>query len=310
MRIRRAGFRSTHTPCLNARWRGHIRIFRSHRCVDCRLSLFRKIFGAALLLATGTAIAHDTWFQTGAADSQGVRLALGTGNRFPAMETGVDAVYLSYQGCRGAGAAGQVTPMTPVAPAGREPAAFELRGPAGATTCWAQLKPFEIELPVDKIALYLDEIQASAEFRARWAEMAGRGVKWFERDTKHARIEFAGAGSAPVAMGMGMGMGMLQEGEPGRGPLRVGDALNFRVLRDGRPLASFAVELRGDASRFGIWRRTDAQGRVALKAALAGRWVLRDVDLRLSAAERDVWESRFATLAFDVLPASANGGTP
>lgn len=270
------------------------------------MSLFRKIFGAALWLAAGTAAAHDTWFQTGAADPQGVRLALGTGNRFPVMETGVDAVYLSNQGCRGASAAGPVTPMAPVAPAGREPAALELRGPAGATTCWAQLKPFEIELPADKIALYLDEIQASAELRARWAEMAGRGVKWFERYTKHARIEFAGAGSAPVAMGMDM----LLEGEPGRGPVRVGDALNFRVLRDGQPLAGFAVELRGDASRFGIWRRTDAQGRVALKAPLAGRWVLRGVDLRLSANERDVWESRFATLAFDVLPKSANGGMP
>lgn len=280
-------------------------IYSGHVCVDCRMNFARTVFGAALMLATGTAAAHDTWFQSGAADAQGLRLALGTGNRFPAMQTGVDAVYLSNQGCRGAGAAGPVTPMTPAAPAGLEQAALELRGPAGASTCWAQLKPFEIELPADKIALYLDEIQASAELRARWAEMAGRGVKWFERYTKHARIEFAGAGSAPVAMGMDM----LLEGEPGRGPVRVGDALNFRVLRDGQPLAGFAVELRGDASRFGIWRRTDAQGRVALKAPLAGRWVLRGVDLRLSATERDVWESRFATLAFDVLPKSANRGT-
>lgn len=270
------------------------------------MSPVQTIVSAALLLAAGSAAAHDTWFRSGAADPQGVRLALGTGNRFPAMETGVDAVYLSNQGCRGAGVTTPVTPMTamtPAAPSGNGPAALELRGPAGAATCWAQLKPFEIELPADKIALYLDEIQASAELRARWAEMAGRGVKWFERYTKHARIELDGAGSAPVAMGMDM----LLEGEPGRGPVRVGDALNFRVLRDGQPLAGFAVELRGDASRFGIWRRTDAEGRVALKAPLAGRWVLRGVDLRLSATERDVWESRFATLAFDVLPARVGG---
>lgn len=273
------------------------------------MSLVRTIFGAALLLAAGTVTAHDTWFQPGAADPQGVRMALGTGNRFPVMETGVDAVYLSNQGCRGASAAGPATPMTPLtlaAPAGRQAAALELRGSAGAVTCWAQLKPFEIELAADKIALYLDEIQASAELRARWAEMAGRGVKWFERYTKHARIEFDGVGSAPVAMGMDM----LLEGEPGSGLVRVGDTLNFRVLRDGQPLAGFAVELRGDASRFGIWRRTDAQGRVALKAPLAGRWILRGVDLRLSETQRDVWESRFATLAFDVLPARGTGNPP
>ena len=270
------------------------------------MSCVRTILSAALLLAAGSAAAHDTWFQSGAADPQGVRLALGTGNRFPALESGVDAAYLSNQGCRGASAAGPVTsmtPLTPAAPSGHGAVALELRGPAGVSTCWAQLKPFEIELPADKIALYLDEIQGSAELRARWAEMAGRGVKWFERYTKHARIEFAGAGSAPVDMGMDM----LLEGESGRGPVRVGDALNFRVLRDGQPLAGFAVELRGDASRFGIWRRTDAEGRVALKARLPGRWILRGVDLRLSATERDVWESRFATLAFDVRPAPLVG---
>ena len=276
------------------------------------MSLVRTLFCAAVTLAAGTVSAHDTWFQSGAADPQGVRLALGTGNRFPAMETGVDAVYLANQGCRDASSSGSVTPMTPItpvapaAPSGREPVGLELQGPVGATTCWAQLTPFEIELPADKIAIYLDEIQASAELRARWAEMAGRGVKWVERYTKHARIEFAGAGSAPVAMGMDM----LLEGELGRGPVRVGDALNFRVLRDGRPLVGFAVELRGDASRFGIWRRTDAEGRVALKAPLAGRWILRGVDLRLSGTQRDVWESRFATLAFDVLPALAAGNLP
>lgn len=276
------------------------------RCVDCSMSLVPTIFGAALALAVGAAAAHDTWFRSGAAGPSGVQLSLGTGNRFPAMETGVDAVYLANQGCRGASAAEPVTPMTPMtaaAPSGHAPAALELRGPAGAITCWAQLKPFEIELPADKIALYLDEIQASADLRARWAEMAGRGVKWFERYTKHARIELDGAGSAPVPMGLDM----LLEGEPGRGPVRVGDALNFRVLRDGLPLAGFAIELRGNVSGFGIWRRTDAQGRVALKAPLAGRWILRGVDLRLSATERDVWESRFATLAFDVLPAPLVG---
>jgi len=35
-------------------------------------------------------------------------------------------------------------------------------------------------------------------------------------------------------------------------------------------------------------------------APLAGRWVLRGTELRLSETEPDVWESRFVTLAFEI----------
>jgi uncharacterized GH25 family protein len=78
--------------------------------------------------------------------------------------------------------------------------------------------------------------------------------------------------------------------------------LQFQVLRDGQPLPDFAVEMRNERSPLGLWRKTDAQGRVSIAAPLPGRWVLRGTDLRLSESEPDLWVSRFVTLAFDVAP--------
>jgi hypothetical protein len=69
-------------------------------------------------------------------------------------------------------------------------------------------------------------------------------------------------------------------------------------------LAGLALELRSETSPLGIWRRTDAQGRIDVSLPLPGRWLLRGVDLRVSALDPDRWDSRFVTLAFDVTAAA------
>jgi hypothetical protein len=170
--------------------------------------------------------------------------------------------------------------------------------------------PFDIELPADKVALYLKEASASAAVRTAWADVQSRGLPWKERYTKHARIELApsdttrnAAQPAAAPLPSGMAIDVLLQG--GRQPLRAGDDLRAQVLRDGLPLADFAVELQSDTSPFGFWQRTDAEGRVRFKLPLAGRWVLRGTDLRLSTTVPDTWESRFVTLAFEVAPKDA-----
>jgi hypothetical protein len=84
------------------------------------------------------------------------------------------------------------------------------------------------------------------------------------------------------------------------GLLAVGVEAQFQVLRDGRPLPDFPVELVNERSPVGLWQRTDADGRVRIKLALPGRWLLRGTDLRLSASDATRWDSRFITYAFDV----------
>ena len=259
----------------------------------------------AVALSAGASHAHDTWFAPLPSDTPcSVALALGTGNRFPVHESGIGMQHLLVSGCRTEPGAAPVSLQR----SGDAPTALHVRvraERAQALTCWAQTAAFEVELTDDKIARYLKEIQAPSAVRDTWALMRARGVKWKERYTKHARIELnVGAGARTLEPGasagvpVNMAMDVLLEA-PQRTPRR-GDMLQFRVLRDGQPLPDFAVELRGDRLPIGIWRKTDAEGRVRVPAPLAGRWVLRGTELRPSEREPDTWESRFVTLAFEV----------
>jgi hypothetical protein len=248
-------------------------------CFRC----FTLLVAAACAALTPPASAHDTWFERlSPAGAHQVLLALGTGDAYPLFETGVGAEYLVQPGCRGA--AGDA----PLLPLRNGKTALVLRAPAGAQSCWLQLTPFDIELAPDKVALYLEELNASASLRATWAAMQARGLRWQERYTKFARIDMAsGAAAVPAPMAMDA---LLQ---------RQGAEWQFTLLRDGNPLPGLAVELRSAAQPTGTWYRTDEQGQVRVPARPAGRWLLRAIDLRLVGAAGDRWESRFLTLAFD-----------
>lgn len=250
---------------------------------------------AALASGLGAAHAHDTWFAPLPNGAGSVALALGTGNQFPVHESGIDIKHVLYSGCRHE-PGGKPLALQRTADAAT---ALELRVRAERglpLSCWAQTASFDVELGDDKIALYFKDIQASTAVRDAWAQMRARGVKWKERYTKHARIELNP--DAGAAQPVNMAMEVLLEA-PQRTPRR-GDTLQFRVLRNGQPLPDLAVELRGDRLPIGVWRKTDAEGRVRIPAPLPGRWVLRGTELRLSETEPDLWESRFVTLAFEI----------
>lgn len=250
---------------------------------------------AAAVLCAAPAAAHDTWFQPLDAGPDGARtLALGTGNQFPVQETPIGAEYLVAAACRSA--SGDRLPLQAHAATDH---ALLLRTPPAAEglSCWAQSQPFEITLAPKLVEVYLKEIAAPATVRAAWADMRSRGIAWTERYAKHARIELPGA--APrVAAASGMALEALPLGEVSA--WRVGDTARFQVLRDGQPLPALAVEFRHERAPVGVWRRTDAQGRVELRLPLAGRWVLRGTDLRAVPDAAGRWDSRFVTLAFEV----------
>ena len=256
----------------------------------------------------GNAAAHDSWLAALARTDRGeVVLALGTGNRFPAMETAIPLGQRARTGCQGEGQP-RPAPMRWVAD---RPTAVVLRSarPVPATaalTCWAQLRPIDIEIDNATVDIYLQEVNASPAVRERWQAMRARGVRWQESYTKHARIELGApepaaptspaAAPAPV---VGLGLDLRLETP---GPLRAGDTLRAQLLRDGLPLAGQPLELRSDLSPLGIWRQTDADGRISVTVPLAANWLLRGVELRPSESRPDAWDSRFITLAFEVLP--------
>jgi hypothetical protein len=265
---------------------------------------FRLRSFALLLIASTPALAHDTWFQPEALDATGRwTLLLGTGNHYPVLETPLAAEALQQAGCRQLDEA--VQPLAPQRATGK---ALRLRTPAatGGLSCWAQSLPFEIELPPEKIAVYLKEINASPAVHAAWAEMRSRGLPWQERYVKHARIELPGTQAARHAA-PGLAMDAVPLGDAGG--WRRGDRAGFQLLRDGLPLADFAVELRHERAPVGVWLRSDAQGRVQTRLPLAGRWVLRGTDLRPSSERPGTWDSRFVTLAFDVAAAADQNGS-
>jgi hypothetical protein len=238
----------------------------------------------ALLACADLARAHDTWF----APQPDGTLALSTGNRFPVGELAVDDKFFAKRGCRSADGRS----------VGIEKLRFTdkatlLRPGAGALSCHVQLDPFEFELPPDKIEIYFKEIRPGAAIVAHWAELKSRRLPFLEKYTKSARIDL-GAVTSPAPLGTAMDV-LRETPAP-----RVGAEAVFQVLREGRPLADFNVELVNERSPIGLWHRTDAQGRIRARLPLPGRWLLRGTDLRVAPSDSLRFESQFITYAFDV----------
>jgi len=247
---------------------------------------------AASLAFGGTAAAHDTWFAPLPSPAGEAQFALGTGNRFPVTDLAVDPRYFTRGGCRGAD--GRPHGLQMLRYTDTTTLLRVASVPRAALTCFMQLEPFEFELPPDRIEVYFAEIRPDEAVLAAWAGLRARGLPFVERYTKSARIDGPDAPARPV----GTAMDVLREAPAG--PLAAGAEAVFQVLRDGRPLARFNVELVHEAGATAQWLRTDEQGRVRTRLPQAGRWLLRGTDLRLRADDATRWDSQFITYAFDV----------
>lgn len=256
---------------------------------------------AALALAAmaGAALAHDSWFEPLPDTERGEAVfALGTGNQFPVMDTPLRVGGVKAAGC--GDTAGRAVPLRWMAD---QPTRLLLRTtrplPANtALSCLARLAPAEVTIDKPEIVeLYLKEIQASDAIRAQWSLWRAKGVTWQETYRKLARVMTSGNLSSGDTS---QGLDVRVENE--QAVLRVGDKLRVQVLRNGQPLAGQPLELRNNLSPIGIWRHSDAQGRIEFPLPLAARWLLRGVDLRPASQPPERWESDFLSVAFEVLP--------
>jgi hypothetical protein len=263
---------------------------------------------AASLVATG-AQAHDTWLSPVKPPTAGqdTVLDISTGNRYPTQEFGATLESIDKSAC--VDGQGRSVALRPTQ-ATEKWTQFRARpaSPAQGLACWVEIRPFEIELQPNLIEVYLAEIRASAALRATWADLASRKLPWLESFRKFARIELAEnrllTAEQRVALRKPAGLA-LELVLLGTQPVAVGEELEFQVLRDGQPLPGFQVELQTAQSPLGIWRETDAQGKLRHRLPFAGRWLLRGTDLRLAPRDPTRWESRFVTLALDVKPAQS-----
>lgn len=275
---------------------------------------------ALAMAAAGPALAHDTWLRAEPAAPGLLLLALGTGDRWPAHESPVPRDAIERAACRGAvGAADAADPAGEVdkadAPAVRPLRPGRIAGAslqlslarrAGAVGCWVQTRTEPVELPPPAVARYLDEIAAGPALREAWARQQAAGLAWRERFSKHARILLDGDTGAP-ASGVDLALDARVETPV---PWRRGAPMVVQVLRDGQPLAGFALQWLHPSLPRGAWTVTDDQGRARFSPPLAGAWLLRGVDLRPDGNAPGTWESRFLSVALEVAEARADGGAP
>ncbi len=225
-------------------------------------------------------------------------LELSTGNRFPVQEFSQTIASVARSQCVGSnGAAMKLRAQK------EQPQWLDLAADAGASSplsCWVELHTAEVELEPELVKVYFAEIRPGAAQREAWASMQARKVPWRESYRKFARIELiSGATAAQLQAARkpaGLDLEIVVQGDQ---PIVTGRPVSFQVLRDGKPLAQFPIELVSERSPIGIWRQTDAQGLVQHTLPFGGRWLLRGTDLRLSTQHTDRWESRFVTLAME-----------
>ncbi|MGZ5179120.1 MAG: DUF4198 domain-containing protein [Ramlibacter sp.] len=264
------------------------------------MSRHRKALLAASLAACSAASwAHDSWLR--AADAQPgsglVALDLGNSARYPRSDGPTPAPRIAQSGC-----VDEQGTRTALLPRGEQSVWLELRarlGAARAAGCWVELKPKDIALTPELVQAYLDDIRAPQAVRAAWAEQQRGGLPWREVYRKFIRIELPalrGADAVDLAA-LRRPRGFPLELVPvGSQPLRAGAPGEFLALADGRPVAGLPVEFVSRRSPVGVWRQSDADGRIRIALPFGGEWFLRSTVLDVPATPQDAWHSRFANL--------------
>jgi uncharacterized GH25 family protein len=259
--------------------------------------------GACIAGGPATVLAHDTWFHV--ADQQPgsglLVLHLGSGPRYPRSQESVPAARLADAGCVDEAGAERA-----LAPRSQLPVALELRsrvGGARAAGCWLELRPMQLTLTPELVRVYVDDIHAPPAVRAAWAAQLKAGIAWNEVYRKFVRVELA-MPTAPTPASMAAlrrPRGYPLELVPvGAEPVRAGKPAEFQALADGKPVAGLPVEFVNLRSPLGIWKDTDARGRITLALPVGGEWLLRSTVLEPPPAAGEPWHSRFATLTVQV----------
>ncbi|MEW6734383.1 MAG: DUF4198 domain-containing protein [Acidobacteriota bacterium] len=258
------------------------------------------MFFLLLVFFTVSALAHDTWLipdRFSVSPETLVSLDLTSGMTFPVLDTSIKPDRVARALCRLSGHQFEVKNFSPAAKSLR----FEAQLlQSGIATFWVELKPKSLELTAKQVQEYLHEIDAPATIRKQWAN-AKRPRRWREVYTKHSKT-FVKVGETQPDRSWSEPVGMFLEIVPEKDPttLNVGDEFPVRVLKEGVPLAGFALAIVHESSPKGQISKTDAQGRVTFRLDRKGRWLLRGTELRKVTQTEVEWESNFTTLTVQV----------
>jgi len=263
----------------------------------------KKLFFVLTVWAV-VARAHDTWLQPdrfAAEPGVTVTLDLTSSDGFVGFQTAIKPERVARTVGR-EGGAGEVDVKWGATMATEQTLRFPVMlTKPGVAVLGVELKPRLLELAADKIEIYFHEIHASDELREKWAAVA-EPRKWRENYTKHAktfvRVGEPAAGGRAWAEPLGLKLEIVPERDPTA--LKEGEALPVRVLRDGKPLAGFALGFVSLGEAREHVAVTDEEGRASAKLDLRGAWLVHGTDLRRAKTADREWDSDFTTMVVGV----------
>ena len=162
--------------------------------------------------------------------------------------------------------------------------------------------PNFIALEADKFTAYLKEEGLTQVIESR-AKSGDAGKAGRERYSKFAKaILLAGAPDEQYRHAVGYAIEIVPEKNPYQ--LKAGDALPVQVLFHGAPAAGLQLEAAwagAGGSKVQVIGRTDAQGKITVPLASAGKWRLHSLKMeRCADASAADWESYWASLTFEI----------
>jgi len=258
----------------------------------------KRLMVAAVLLVASQAAAHDFWLEPSTfhpRPGDRVSAALRVGQkvhgdpmpRFPAL---FRRFVLKGEHAE--------TPL--VGPVGRDPAGYVLIRDPGLYWIGYESNASPLMLDARKFEEYLKDegLERIIEKRAKAGQSAAEGRERFYRCAK-ALLD----ASEPSA-GFDAPLGFALELVPRKSPyaIRSGGELPLSLLFRGKPIANvLVVAMNKDDPDKAVRARTDAKGRVSLRLARPGFWLIKAVHMEAAPPGAGVdWESWWASITFEL----------
>lgn len=274
----------------------------------------RLLRSPALALLAGIVsaplVAHDFWiepssFRPAVGSTVGVRLMVGQGFRGESLPRN-PALIVKFALASDSG-------ETPIGGRSAEDPAGSVRIPApGISVLAYRSSDSFVSLEPQRFEDYLrDEgLERIVEERAQRKESQKPSRELFSRCAKALLLSGAGGARGGFDRVVGLTLELVAERDPyALGP---GGELPVRLLYEGRPLAqALVVALPYGAPQERVSQRTDGDGRVRLRLAREGPWLIKAVHMvPAPAASNADWQSLWASLTFEIPPASPVGRAP
>ena len=260
-----------------------------------------RLFVPALLCA-GSLRAHDLWIEPSAfMPAPGTRLAvrLFIGQLFRGDVFPRDPKYMVRFAVIGPGGESPIPGVPDTDPAG-----FLVTGRPGLYELVYTSRHASVELDAARFEKYLAEegLDQISALRARRGQSAAPGKELYSRCAKSLIAVGGDAGSGHDRV-LGLTLELVPETNPYM--LAAGQELAVRLLYRGQPLAGAKVAaVPKDQPASQVAARTDAHGRVRLRLAGAGVWLIKAVHMIAAPPGSGAdWESFWASLTF-ALPAT------